>query len=45
LNVASDVPLRTIGSLSAAQQLITAGVFDRLHLMTFPLFAGDVARV
>ena len=40
----SDVPLRTIGSLSVAQQLITAGVVDRLRLMTFPLFAGDAGR-
>ncbi len=33
----SDVPLRTIGSLSVAQQLIAAGVVDRLRLMTFPV--------
>jgi hypothetical protein len=39
LKAESEVPLRTIGSLSVAQQLITAGVVDRLRLMTFPLFA------
>lgn len=44
LKAESDVPLRTIGSLSVAQQLITAGVVDRLRLMTFPLFAGDAGR-
>jgi dihydrofolate reductase len=35
-----DVPLRTMGSLSVARQLIGAGLVDRLRLMTFPLLAG-----
>lgn len=39
-----DVPLRTIGSLSVARQLIDAGLVDRLRLMTFPLFAGAAGR-
>lgn len=40
----SDVPLRTMGSLSLAQQLMKAGLVDRLRLMTFPLIAGDAGR-
>jgi dihydrofolate reductase len=40
----SDVPLRTMGSLSLAQQLQKAGLVDRLRLMTFPLVAGDSGR-
>jgi dihydrofolate reductase len=40
----SDVPLRTMGSLSLAQQLMSAGLVDRLRLMTFPLIAGDAGR-
>jgi dihydrofolate reductase len=40
----SDVPLRTMGSLSLARQLIAAGLVDRLRLMTFPLIAGDAGR-
>jgi quinol monooxygenase YgiN len=43
LKAESDVPLRTIGSLSVAQQLITAGVVDRLRLMTFPCSLGTPA--
>src|SRR4051794_39349319 len=35
-----DVPLRTAGSLSVARQLMSAGLVDRLRLMTFPLIAG-----
>jgi dihydrofolate reductase len=34
---ASDVPLRTMGSLSLARQLMAAGLVDRLRLMIFPL--------
>jgi dihydrofolate reductase len=44
LKAESDVPLRTIGSLSVAQQLVSAGVVDRLRLMTFPLLAGPAGR-
>lgn len=44
LKAASEVPLRTVGSLSVARQLIDAGMVDRLRLMTFPLLAGEVGR-
>jgi dihydrofolate reductase len=40
----SGVPLRTIGSVSLARQLIGAGLVDRLRLMIFPLIAGDAGR-
>jgi dihydrofolate reductase len=40
----SDIPLRTIGSLSIARQLIGAGLVERLRLMTFPLLAGSSGR-
>jgi dihydrofolate reductase len=40
----SDVPLRTMGSLSLARQLLRAGLVDRLRLMIFPLIAGDAGR-
>ena len=40
----SDVPLRTMGSLSVARQLLSAGLVDRLRLMTFPLLAGASGR-
>jgi dihydrofolate reductase len=40
----SDVPLRTIGSMSLAAQLMRAGLVDRLRLMTFPLIAGPSGR-
>ena len=40
----SDVPMRTIGSLSLAGQLMRAGLVDRLRLMTFPLIAGPSGR-
>jgi dihydrofolate reductase len=39
-----DVPLRTMGSISVARQLMDAGVVDRLRLMTFPLIVGDTGR-
>lgn len=44
LKATGDVPLRTMGSLSLAQQLMKAGLVDRLRLMTFPLIAGDAGR-
>lgn len=40
----SDVPLRTMGSLSVVRQLCGAGLVDRLRLMTFPLLAGTSGR-
>ena len=40
----SDVPLRTMGSLSLARQLVGGGVVDRLRLMIFPLIAGPPGR-
>jgi dihydrofolate reductase len=40
----SGVALRTMGSLSVAQQLLSAGLVDRLRLMVFPLIAGDAGR-
>lgn len=44
LKAGSGVPLRTLGSLSLARQLVGAGLVDRLRLMTFPLIAGDAGR-
>lgn len=38
------VPLRTMGSLSVARQLLAAGLVDRLRLMTFPLLMGESGR-
>lgn len=40
----SHVPLRTMGSLSLARQLMRAALVDRLRLMTFPLIAGPSGR-
>jgi dihydrofolate reductase len=40
----SDVPLRTMGSLSVARQLVNGGLVDRLRLMIFPLIAGPPGR-
>lgn len=39
-----DAPLRTMGSLSLARQLLDAGLVDRLRLVTFPLIAGPSGR-
>jgi dihydrofolate reductase len=44
LKADSDVPLRTAGSLSVVQQLLDAGLVDRLRLMNFPLIAGPAGR-
>jgi len=38
---ADGPPLRTVGSLSIARQLLNAGLVDRLRLMTFPLVVGS----
>jgi dihydrofolate reductase len=44
LKDASDVPLRTVGSLTLVRQLVAAGLVDRLRLVTFPLLAGPDGR-
>jgi dihydrofolate reductase len=44
MKVDSNVPLRTMGSLSLVRQLTGAGLVDRLRLMTFPLIAGGSGR-
>jgi dihydrofolate reductase len=44
MKAGSGVPLRTMGSLSLARQLIRAGLADRLRLMIFPLIAGTAGR-
>lgn len=44
LKTDGDVPLRTMGSLSVARQLLRAGLVDRLRLMTFPLLVGESGR-
>ncbi len=44
MKAAGEVPLRTMGSLSVARQLMSAGLVDRLRLVTFPLLAGDSGR-
>jgi dihydrofolate reductase len=40
----SDVPLRTMGSLSLVHSLASAGLVDRLRLMVFPLTCGSAGR-
>ena len=40
----SDVPLRTMGSMSVVKQLVNAGLLDSLRLMVFPLFCGPTGR-
>jgi dihydrofolate reductase len=44
MKAAGEVPLRTMGSLSVARQLLAAGLVDRLRLMIFPLIAGPSGR-
>jgi len=44
LKATSERPLRTIGSPSSVCQLLSAGLVDRLRLVTFPLFAGPHGR-
>lgn len=44
MKASGDLPLRLWGSLSLARQLMTAGLVDRLRLMTFPLIAGPSGR-
>lgn len=40
----SEVPLRTMGSISLVRNLSTAGLMDRLRLMVFPLTCGSNGR-
>jgi dihydrofolate reductase len=44
LKESGDLPLRTMGSLSVLQQLLDAGLVDRLRLMVFPLLVGPSGR-
>jgi dihydrofolate reductase len=44
MKAAGDTPLRTMGSVSIARQLLDAGLVDRLRLMVFPLIAGPSGR-
>jgi dihydrofolate reductase len=38
------LPMRTMGSLSLARQLLAAGLVDSLRVMTFPLLVGPGGR-
>jgi dihydrofolate reductase len=40
----SDVPLRSIGSLTLVRGMLERGLVDRLRLMVFPLILGDAGR-
>ncbi len=40
----SEVPLRTMGSVSTVRNLTAAGLVDRLRLMVFPLTCGSAGR-
>jgi dihydrofolate reductase len=40
----SEVPLRTMGSVSLVRSLMSAGLVDRLRLMVFPLTCGSAGR-
>jgi hypothetical protein len=40
----SDVPMRTMGSVSLVRNLAAAGLVDRLRLMVFPLTCGSAGR-
>ena len=40
----SEVPLRTMGSLSMVRNLAGAGLVDRLRLMVFPVTCGSAGR-
>jgi dihydrofolate reductase len=44
LKANSQIPLRTMGSLSIVRQVLDAGLVDRLRLLTFPLVAGPHGR-
>jgi dihydrofolate reductase len=40
----SDLPIRTVGSLTLIKGLLEAGLVDRLQLTVFPLVLGDDGR-
>ena len=40
----SDVPLRTMGSLTLIKGMLEAGLVDRLRLTVFPIVLGDDGR-
>ncbi len=40
----SEVPVRTMGSISLVRNLVAAGLVDRLRLMVFPLTCGSSGR-
>jgi dihydrofolate reductase len=40
----SDVPLRTLGSLSLCRSLLTAGLVDRYRVVVFPVVNGATGR-
>ncbi len=40
----SEVPMRTMGSVSLVRNLLAAGLVDRLRLMVFPLTCGSAGR-
>jgi dihydrofolate reductase len=40
----SDVPLRTIGSITLVKSMIRLGLVDRLRVTFFPLVLGDAGR-
>jgi dihydrofolate reductase len=40
----SDVPLRTMGSLTLVSSLLEAGLVDRLRLTVFPIVLGEDGR-
>lgn len=44
LKQTSDVPLRTIGSLSLCRSLLIAGLVDRLRVVVFPVINGASGR-
>ncbi|WP_020573544.1 dihydrofolate reductase family protein [Actinopolymorpha alba] len=40
----SDVPLRTIGSLTLVKGLLEAGLVDRIRITVFPIVLGNAGR-
>jgi dihydrofolate reductase len=44
VKASSEVPLRTMGSVSLVRSLMTARLVDRLRLMVFPLTCGSAGR-